>query len=923
MKILQQNYLRKAIATFLLTIISAVCVPQNAIAQIIPDATLPNPSVVVNTNPLFTITGGTTANSNLFHSFSQFSLHTGTEAFFNSSALIQNILVRVTGNSISNIDGLIRANAPANLFLINPNGIVFGQNARLNIGGSFLTTTANSVRFLDGSEFRAEANTQTTSPLLLVSAPIGLQFNGLTNGAIFAQGLGNGLGYSPNPNNFGVFRPGNPSLNVQSGRTLALVGGDVILQGANLTADSGRIELGSVAGNGFVAIAPIANGWLLNYDNTPNLGNIRLEQAAMADTSGINGGGNIQLQGRQVTLDGGSALLSSSLGNGNGSEVFVRATELFTVIRASNFGVPSGIFTGAGANSSGTGSNITIAAKRVELTNGGTIGASTVGSGKGGDIRINASDILVTGKSIFEGSFITTGVYNSTATDNSGNIIAGKGNSGNITITTDNLLFSEYALLNAGTFGEGNAGNIKITAKNINLINTSSMGGNYETLIGNTAFAGSRGNGGVIKINTDNLQMTGTSLLAASTFGIGNAGKIDITAKSILLDSSSSSNSFNSTLIFNGSNENATGNGGSLEIKTDSLVLKNGGQISVGTSTRNSGNAGNLLINAKFIDIFGTNNTFRSGLFANALLGSGNGGNIEVTSDRLIVRDRGVISASNFVDQRISTQTVRSGSGPVGSITINSPSILLDQGSINIDSLSGSRGNINLNSNLILLRNGSTISTNAIGNAIGGNNVINTDFLVAVPTENSDITANSVNSFGGRNIITTKGLIGFQTGNRLTQLSDITAASSLGTQFNGLVEIRSPDTDLSRGLVKLPDNLTDANKKIVAACDRLRGNEFIVTGRGGVPSDATKVISSQAIWRDLRLSEIPSIPSNTTAQMTSNPVATQSVPTQPFPKIEAQGWEKSANGNLKLLAYADAPPVWRSPVICQDNNVRN
>ena len=889
MKIFGLNYLENAIATFMLANIFTLCIPQQIFAQITPDATLTSPSVLVDTSPLFTITGGTTANTNLFHSFSQFSLPTGTEAFFNNLPAIQNILVRVTGNSSSSIDGLIRANDNANLFLINPNGIVFGQNARLNIGGSFLATTANSVRFLDGSEFRAEANTQTTSPLLLVSAPIGLQFNGLTNGAISAQGLGNGLRYSPDLNNFGVFRPGNPSLNVQSGRTLALVGGDVTLQGANLTADSGRIELGSVAGNGFVAIALSANGWLLNYDNTPNLGNIRLEQAAMADTSGINGGGNIQLQGRQVTLDGGSALLSSSLGNGNGSEVFVRATELFTVIRASNFGVPSGIFTGAGANSSGTGSNITIAAKRVELTNGGTIGASTVGSGKGGDIRINASDILVTGKSIFEGSFITTGVYNSTATGNSGNIITGKGNSGNITITTDNLLFSEYALLNAGTLGEGNAGNIEITAKNINLINTITMSGNYETLIANTVFQGSRGNGGVIKINTDNLQMTGTSLLASSTFGIGNAGKIDITAKSIFLDSSSSS--LNSTLIFNGSNENATGNGGSLEIKTDSLVLKNGGQISVGTSTRNSGNAGNLLINAKFIDIFGTNNIFRSGLFANALLGSGNGGNIEVTSDRLIVRDRAVISASNFVDQRISTQTVRSGSGPVGNITINSPSILLDQGSINIDSLSGSRGNINLNSNLILLRNGSTISTNAIGNAIGGNNVINTDFLVAVPTENSDITANSVNSFGGRNIITTKGLIGFQTGNRLTQLSDITAASSLGTQFNGLVEIRSPDNDLSRGLVKLPDNLTDANKQIVAACDRIRGNEFIVTGRGGVPSDATKVISSQAIWRDLRLLEIPPTQSSPTAQATSNQVAPQ-----PFPKIEAQGWRNRQMG---------------------------
>jgi large exoprotein involved in heme utilization and adhesion len=257
----------------------------------------------------------------------------------------------------------------------------------------------------------------------------------------------------------------------------------------------------------------------------------------------------------------------------------------------------------------------------------------------------------------------------------------------------------------------------------------------------------------------------------------------------------------------------------------------------------------------------------------------------------------------------------------VGNITINSPSILLNSGRINIDSLSGSRGSINLNSTLTVLRNASSISTNALGNATGGNIRINTDFLVAVPLENSDITANSLNSFGGQVIITAKGVIGFQLLNRLTPFSDITATSALGTQFNGLVEIRSPDNDLSRGLVKLPDNLTDANKQIVAACDRFRGNELISTGRGGAPTDATQNISSQAIWRDLRLSEVPSTQSNITAQTEPNSVATQSsqpVTVQPISQIEAQSWEKDGNGNLKLLAYAAAPtdPVWRLPVIC-------
>jgi filamentous hemagglutinin family protein len=836
MKILRQNSLRNAIATFILA--NAIAgIPQQTFAQPTPDATLPNPSVVVG-NPIFTITGGTTANTNLFHSFSQFSLINGETAFFNNSFAIQNILVRVTGNSISSIDGVISANGSANLFLINPNGILFGQNASLAIGGSFLATTANSVRFLDRTEFHANANAQTTSPLLLVSTPVGLQFNGLTNGAIAAQGIGNDLDFNP-PDFVEIFRPGNPSLNVQNGRTLALVGGDVTLQGANLTADSGRIELGSIAGNGYVAISQTANGWLLNYDNAPNFGNIRLEQASLADTSGLNGGGSIQVQGKQVSLTDGSVLLSSPLGNGNGGDIFVRATEALTISGESTIPFPSGIFTDVGLNALGKGGDIEIAAKRLELTGGAQISASTLGEGNAGDVKVNASEIFLSGRS--SSDFYPSGLFSQVLNTNV------KGNSGNIIVTTDSLQLSEGAQLTTLTFGIGNAGNIDITAKSINLISTPNS----------------------------------LSLIATAV------------------------------------QQGATGNGGVLTITADSLSILNGSQIAVGT--RGSSNAGSLLVNAKLIDIAGQNERGRSGLFASAIIDTGNGGDILVNSDRLIVRDGGIISASNFPS---AASGGAFGTGLVGNITINSPSILLDSGGrINIDSAGGNRGNINLNSQLILLRNGSLISTNALGNATGGNITINTDFLVAVPTENSDITANAANSFGGRIIITAKGVIGLQTGNRLTPFSDITATSTLGSQFSGLVEIRTPDADLSRGLVKLPDTLTDANQQIVTACDRFRGNEFIVTGRGGVPTDATQTISSQAIWRDLRLPEIPSPPSNITSQTEPSLVTTQPtrpVAIQPIPQIEAQGWEIDRNGSLKLLALAASPsdPVWRLPVIC-------
>ena len=306
MKIPRPCFQKLSIATFITILFHAF----PGLAEIIPDATLPNNSSVTTQDSIKVIEGGSQAGSNLFHSFDKFSVPTNQTAYFNNLANIQNIITRITGKSISNIDGIIRANSTANLFLINPNGIVFGENAALDIGGSFLATTASSINFADGTKFSATQPQNT--PLLTISVPVGLQF-GTTAASIRNQSQAS----SDDATNF--FRQ-PVGLQVSPGRTLALIGGDVILEGGNLTAESGQIELVAVAGNNSLNLNSIDSGWVLGLEGVKNFKDIQLitrnrnQQtiASRVDVSGKNGGGNINVQGNSVELIGELVSLNTS-----------------------------------------------------------------------------------------------------------------------------------------------------------------------------------------------------------------------------------------------------------------------------------------------------------------------------------------------------------------------------------------------------------------------------------------------------------------------------------------------------------------------------------------------------------------------------------------------------------------------------------
>jgi len=239
-------------------------------AQVVEDGTLS--TEVIHENRNFQVRGGEQRGSNLFHSFEQFSIDNNGSILFDNALTVQNIISRVTGNSVSNLNGLIQSNGTANLFLINPNGIVFGENATLNIGGSFVATTAESLLFTDGVEF--SSNLDNSESLLTVNTPLGLQFGSnagaINNRANFSEAHLDPKGESQN----------KLGLVTAADQTLALIGNGITFDGGAITVPSGNIELGSVAENSLIFLKPFYGGWEENYDDVNQFRDIKLDKLA-------------------------------------------------------------------------------------------------------------------------------------------------------------------------------------------------------------------------------------------------------------------------------------------------------------------------------------------------------------------------------------------------------------------------------------------------------------------------------------------------------------------------------------------------------------------------------------------------------------------------------------------------------------------
>jgi filamentous hemagglutinin family protein len=786
------NKERKIISTVRRLSLSIVCsvflFPAGVVAQITPDNSVP--TTVEETEENMQINGGEREGNNLFHSFEEFSIPEGMEAIFENATDIENIFTRVTGGEVSNIDGILSTQGDANFFFINPNGIVFGDNASLNVGGSFIASTADSIQFEDGAEFSA---TNSEEPILTVSFPVGLGL-GSNPGAITVNGSGNQITPSEGSNSTTV-EDSATSLSVQPGKTLGLIGGDINTNSTTLNASDGQIELASV-NSGLVNFQSEENGFAFNFDDVANYQNITLDNQSVLNASG-EGGGDISLNAGNVNVQDGSLILIQNQGNAAFSGITINASESLTVKGNSSDGaVASTVQTEA--LSSQKGGNITLSSPSLMLQDG-KIGAITYGKGSGGDIVINANNSvrLLDNSTPVSFNAINASTYSS-------------GNAGSITISTHELSIIEGSSVTSSTLATGKGGNIFVEANSIKIDGIKKLVGvaipTQSNIITSTVGTGSAGN---IRLNTSSLKVTNGGAINSSSFASGDAGAIDINAsKSVEISGRDITNSFSSLIDTSIVNDPIrqqifeipsapSGNAGNLTINTPFLNIDQKGSLSV--ANEGTGNAGTLSINAEDINLDNTGSI-------TAAAASGNGGNINIDTDNLQI----------YNESQITTEAGNEGDG--GNITINT-------------------------SNLIAKKN-SNLTTSAVGGD-GGNISITADTILGL--DNSDITANAVGGNGGNIDITTDLIYGYQARSQTTPFEDITASSELGIEGN--ININSPETSTEEDLILSAKKieLNKYKKLLTGSCldeNRPIREEFIYSG-GGIPESPDNYLDDQ------------------------------------------------------------------------------
>jgi filamentous hemagglutinin family protein len=873
-------------------------------SQILPDQTLPSNSQVFNNGSTAIIEGGTTMGKNLYHSFQDFSVLRNNTAFFNNAAEIKNILSRITGSSGSKIDGEIKSNGTANLYFINPNGIIFGPNARLNVGGSFVATTASSVIFSDGLSY--EVQMSSGSPILSVNVPVGLGFLGSPSGSIKVQGQGYRL-FASNSFASPILRLGSSSLGLTStpGKTLALIGSEVDLSGGVVTAPSGRIEVGSIE-SGIVGINNDGRFLTFDYNKVDSFRNIFLENESLLDTSGS--GGSLQIQGRNISLSGGSMILNQNRGSQPNGSIIIQASESLALSGVSKDGL---LTTRIASQSiwSGDAGDILVNSLQLMVQDGASIMSATFSSGNSGGISVNSAvSTKIAGFSSLDPlvfSFIAVGTGNT-------------GNAGKVSVVSKELSILEGGLLGSLTFSSGNAGQLSVSVTDLNIDGVSKA--SFPSQI-STSTLGS-GNGGFITVNASNTKLTNGGTLLSSTGSKGDAGEVTVNSDFIMVDGYA---------VIDGNQINSRFSTGSVNFLLNPFFVEILPLLPEPLEELPTGNAGKIDIHASNIEIS------NFGQIVSGALGTGNAGDINITANNIRITNQGTITNSRVFP------------GTESSIYINTNELFLNNGTIISEAENdGSAGNIIINAQDISLYNKSIISastqlstfnettrsvefntqnpsnSNVDDDVSTGKIIINV--MNKLVLDNSDILTVSTSNINGGNInilandivimngssistSSTSGLGGsiFITSPALLVSPDSTISATGGSpDLNGTVEINTQDFRYQDLLTIPAIDQTLTPRDLCKPNSDGSINSFSVTGRGGIPQTPADTLYSLETWSD---------PAHTDSQDRRRQQPYVELEVEPDP-IEAQRLVQTPDGRIVLTADSVQTPYAQSTVTC-------
>lgn len=764
---------------------------------------LPGPHFVIDA-PL-----GQQVGNNLFHSFERFNLNPTESATFTGPATINNVINRVTGGQPSHINGLFRSQLPqANLYFINPAGILFGSPAKIDVPASLYLSTADYLQLGATGQFNA---TLPNNSILSVAAPTAFGFLNHPSSITIQNSQLN----LTNPTNIkpAIQRTANPN------HTLAFIGGDITIQDSTLDTFGSNINIVSVNSTGEV---PVDTQQLTDSAFT-DYGTVRISDANTTErlvgnlqTSG-RGGGAVFIRAGQFFLEGGW-IFADTLGDQPGRGITIQVDKEFALTHAARVTsevADNSLF----GQATGTAGSIDIRAEQLRLTAGSQIASTSDTGSAAGDINLSLkSGLFLSG--LDQHSLLPSAILSNTTRNGSG---------GQINITAPQVRLEQDAQLNANTLGEGEAGNLSLQVNMLEIRD----GAQISVGVGDQRHVQGTGKGGqltitaaaAIRLQGKSSNLNQSSGLFSNVFtSNGSGGKINLWTPQLLIEQGATIQAL--TLL--------KGHAGGIDLQVDTLELAEGGTIRTNTLA-GSGSGGHIEIVARQAIQIKGNNTGITAATDNR--SSGQGGEVKITTGQLTLVDGGMLS-------------VRSdGAGNAGNIELTlTDKLKMQHGSIRASTARADGGNIKITvpDYLQLTHSEITTSVNAqAGN--GGNITLNSEFIIL---NHSHIFAQAVSGEGGNINITTTGIYNLSS-EPLKQV--INASSRSG--IDGVVEISSPDQDVTENLVVLPATFFDASKLLNTQCNKFLGNTdslSIKPLKGSPPSPYDW--KANYLWKPLPLS---------------------------------------------------------------------